>query len=217
MIDFSAARRHMIDGQLRPNRVISTVLLDAMGEVPREDFVPKAAKGVAYMDEDLPIGGDRFLLDPLTLARLIQAAVPGRDDTVLDIACTTGYSTAVLSRLSGSVIAIEQDDQMVDRARNALQGVGVENVQVFVAPLAEGYPKRAPYHVILINGAVEQVPDALFAQLAEGGRLATVIGTGPVGRATLFTKRRGIASPQILFDAGVPALKDFAKEPGFVF
>jgi protein-L-isoaspartate(D-aspartate) O-methyltransferase len=207
----------MVDGQLRPNRVIATALLDAMAEVPREDFVPKAAKGIAYMDEDLPVGGGRFLIDPLTLARLIQAAAPGRHDTVLDIGGATGYSTAVLSRLAGSVVAIEQDDQMVDRARNALQGVGVENVEVHVGPLADGYAKRAPYHVILIDGAVDQVPDKLLAQLAEGGRLATVVGTGPVGRATLITKRRGIPSSQILFDAAVPALKDFAKEPGFVF
>lgn len=217
MIDFTAARRHMIDGQLRPNRVTSAALLDAMAEVPREDFVPKASQGIAYVDEDLPVGDGRFLMEPLTLARLIQAAAPGKDDTVLDVGGATGYSTAVLSRLAGSVVAIEQDDKIVDRARNALQGVGVENVEVHVAPLAEGYPDRAPYHVILVNGAVDQVSDMLFAQLAEGGRLATVIGTGPVGRATLFTKRRGVAGPQVLFDAAVPALKDFLKEPGFVF
>ncbi len=217
MIDFSAARRHMIDGQLRPNRVTSTALLDAMAEVPREDFVPKAAKGIAYMDEDLPVGDGRFLVEPLTLARLIQAAAPGKHDTVLDVGGATGYSVAVLSRLAGAVVAIEQDDKMVDRSRNALQGVGVENVEVHVGALAEGYAERAPYHVILINGAVDQVPEKLLAQLAEGGRLATVIGTGPVGRATLFTKRRGVASSQVLFDAAVPALKDFAKEPGFVF
>ena len=217
MIDFSAARRHMVDGQLRPNRVVSTALLDAMAGVAREDFVPKAAKGIAYMDEDLPVGDGRYLLAPLTLARLIQAAAPGKHDTVLDIGGATGYSTGVLSRLAGTVISIEQDHPMVDRARNALQGVGVENVEVFVGPLAEGYVKRAPYHVILINGAVDEVPERLLAQLAEGGRLATVIGTGPVGRATLLTKRRGVTSAQILFDAAVPALKDFAKEPGFVF
>ncbi len=217
MIDFAAARRHMVDCQLRPNRVTSAALLDAMSEVAREEFVPAASKGIAYRDEDLPIGGGRFLLDPLTLARLIQAAAPGPTDTVLDIGGATGYSSAVLSRLASSVIAIEQDDPMVDRSRNALQGCAVENVQVFAGPLAAGYLKRAPYGVILVNGAVDEVPDALMSQLAEGGRLATVIGTGPVGRATLFTKRRGVASAQILFDAAVPALKDFAKEPGFVF
>ena len=186
MIDFSAARRHMVDGQLRPNRVVSPALLDAMADVAREDFVPKAAKGIAYMDEDLPVGDGRFLLAPLTLARLIQAAAPGKHDTVLDIGGATGYSTGVLSKLSGSVVLIEADHPMVDRARNALQGVGVENVEVHVGPLAEGFPKRAPFHVILINGAVDEVPERLLAQLAEGGRLATVIGTGPVGRATLL-------------------------------
>lgn len=217
MIDFSAARRHMVDGQLRPNRVVSPALLDAMADVAREDFVPKAAKGIAYMDEDLPVGDGRYLLAPLTLARLIQAAAPGSGDAVLDVAAATGYSSAVLARLAGSVIALEDDKALADQAAATLRDLAIANVQVVVGPLNEGHLKRAPYAVIIINGAVEHIPEALIAQLGEGGRLAAVVGTGPVGRATLLTKRRGQASSRVLFDAGVSPLPRFTKEAGFVF
>jgi protein-L-isoaspartate(D-aspartate) O-methyltransferase len=217
MIDFAAARRHMIDGQLRPNRVTSAALLDAMAEVPRELYVPTSARRIAYMDEDLPIGGGRFLIEPLTLARLVQAAEVQRHDTVLDVGTSTGYSSAVLARLAASVVSLEHDQTLADQAASMLKQRGVDTVQVVVGPLGEGHLKRAPYNVILVNGALDRAPDALLGQLAEGGRLVTVIGTGPVGRATLFTKRRGVATSRILFDAAVPALKDFAKEPGFVF
>lgn len=217
MIDFTAARRHMIDGQLRPSRVTWAALLDAMAEVPRERFVPPGVSGIAYVDEDLAIGNGRFLIEPLTLARLIQAAAPGPTDVVLDVGAATGYSTAVLARLAGTVVALEHDRPLADQAVATLKQLAVGNVQAVVGPLGDGHPRRAPYNVILINGAVEHVPDALMAQLGEGGRLATVIGSDPVGRATLFTKRRGVASSRILFDATAPVLKDLAKEPGFVF
>ena len=115
------------------------------------------------------------------------------------------------------MVAVEDDKSLADQAAETLKALGIENVQAVAGPLNEGYPKRAPYGVILINGAVEHIPDALLAQLGEGGRLAAVIGTGPVGRATLLTKLRGVASPRILFDAGVSPLKGFTKEAGFVF
>lgn len=217
MTDFSAARRHMVDGQLRTTKVTSPVLLDAMSELPREQFVPTASRGIAYIDEDLPIGSGRFLLDPLTLARLIQAAEPASTDTVLDVGCGTGYSSVVLARLAGSVAALEEEAGLAGEAEGLLKRLAVANVTVAIGPLAEGLPKRAPFNVILINGAVDQVPDRLVAQLAEGGRLAAVVGTGPVGRATLITKRRGVASTQILFDASAPPLKSFTREAGFVF
>jgi len=217
MIDFAAARRHMVDGQLRPNRVTGTGLLDAMGELPRELFVPPKARSIAYVDEDLALGGGRFLMEPLTFARLVQATAPQRHDTALDVGAATGYSSAVLARLCASVVALEHDKVLSDQAAATLAQLGIDTVQQVVGPLAEGHLKRAPYNVIVINGAIDQAPDALLAQLAEGGRLATVMGTGPVGRATLFTKRRGVASSRVLFDAVVAPLTDFAKEPGFVF
>ncbi|MBM3532142.1 MAG: protein-L-isoaspartate O-methyltransferase [Alphaproteobacteria bacterium] len=217
MIDFAAARRHMVDGQLRPNRVTSTGLLDAMGEVPRELFVPAGSRSIAYVDEDLALGNGRFLIEPLTFARLVQAAAPQRYDTALDVGGATGYSSAVLARLCASVVSLEHDKVLGDLAVAALRQLGIDTVEQVSGPLAEGHLKRAPYNVILINGAVDEAPAALLGQLAEGGRLASVIGTGPVGRATLFTKRRGVASPRVLFDAVVPPLKDFAREPSFVF
>ncbi|MBM3548400.1 MAG: protein-L-isoaspartate O-methyltransferase [Alphaproteobacteria bacterium] len=217
MIDFTAARRHMVDGQLRPSRVTMAGLLDAMAELPREQFVPAKSRGIAYVDEDLALGGGRFLIEALTFARLVQAAAPQRHDTALDVGAATGYSTAVLARLAASVVALEPDQALADKAAATLKLLGIDNFQPVAGPMAEGHLKRAPYNVILINGAIDQAPDALLAQLAEGGRLATVVGTGPVGRATLFTKRRGVASSRVLFDAVVAPLKDFAKEPGFVF
>jgi protein-L-isoaspartate(D-aspartate) O-methyltransferase len=217
MIDFTAARRHMVDGQLRPNRVTAPALLDAMAEVPREQFVPARSRAIAYADEDLALGGGRFLIEPLTFARLVQAAAPQKHDTVLDVGAGTGYSSAVLAKLTASVVALEHDKALADQAAETLKQLGIDRVQPASGPLAEGHLKRAPYNVILVNGAVDQMADELLGQLAEGGRLATVIGTGPVGRATLFTKRRGVATSRVLFDAVVAPLKDFAKEPGFVF
>jgi protein-L-isoaspartate(D-aspartate) O-methyltransferase len=217
MTDFAAARRHMIDGQLRTNRVTAPGLLDAMAAIPREEFVPPAERGIAYLDEDLRVGGGRCLIEPLVLARLIQAAAPQPQDTVLDIGMATGYSSAVLSRLAGQVIALDDDAALAEQARASLAKQGCGNVTVIAGPMAEGYIRRAPYGVILINGAVDEIPPALQAQLGEGGRLAAVLGTGPVGRATLFTKRHGIVAHRILFDATTPALKSFVKEPGFVF
>jgi protein-L-isoaspartate(D-aspartate) O-methyltransferase len=217
MTDFAAARRHMVDGQLRTTRVTSAALLDAMSAIPREEFVPQASRGIAYMDEDLPIGRGRCLMEPVTLARLIQAAAPEPQETVLDIGGATGYSSAILSRLAGNVVAVEDDAAFADQARAVLPRLGFANVSVVVGPLAEGHLKRAPYGVILINGAVDEIPAGLQAQMGEGGRLAAVVGTGSIGRATLFTRRHGVVSGRILFDAAVPTLKSFAKQPGFVF
>jgi protein-L-isoaspartate(D-aspartate) O-methyltransferase len=217
MTDFAAARRHMIDGQLRPSRVTAPALLDAMAEIPREAFVGPGERGLAYADEDLPVGRGRHLMEPLVLARLIQAAAPQPQDTVLDVGVATGYSSAVLSRLAAQVVALEEDAAFAEQARDTLARLGCANVTVVGGPLAEGFIRRAPYGVILINGAVDEIPSGLQAQLGEGGRLATVVGTGSMGRATLFTKRHGILSHRILFDAATPALKSFVKDPGFVF
>jgi protein-L-isoaspartate(D-aspartate) O-methyltransferase len=188
MSDFAAARRHMIDGQLRPSRVTAPALLDAMAEIPREEFVLPAERGIAYHDEDLRVGQGRFLMEPLVLARLIQAAAPLPQDTVLDIGMATGYSSAVLSRLAAQVVALDDDSGLADRARATLTRLGCSNVTVATGPLAEGFIRRAPYGVILINGAIDEVPPALQAQLGEGGRLAAVVGTGSIGRATIFTR-----------------------------
>jgi protein-L-isoaspartate(D-aspartate) O-methyltransferase len=220
MIDFAKARRAMVDSQLRPTDVIDRQLLTAMLDVPRERFVPAELAGVAYLDRDLPVDAKRALLKPMVLARMIQAAEVASHDRVLDVACGSGYSSAVLARLAASVTALEDD---ADRARRCgenlaqLTGPGSGNVAGACGPLEAGWPAGAPYDVILVNGACETEPQGLLRQLNEGGRLVAIIGTAPVGKATLFRKDHGEIGSRPLFDAMAPALPAFAQAPAFVF
>jgi protein-L-isoaspartate(D-aspartate) O-methyltransferase len=220
MMDFAIARRAMVDSQLRPSDVTDQELLAAMLEIPRERFVPAGLAGVAYLDRDLPVDPKRALLKPMVLARMIQAAGLQTGERVLDVACGTGYSSAILARLSASVTALEDD---ADRARRCgeifaqLTPLGTGNVVAVGGPLEAGWPAGAPYDVILVNGACETEPHGLIRQLAEGGRLIAVMGTGPIGKATLFRKDHGEIGSRPLFDAAAPALPAFAKAPAFVF
>ncbi|MGB8275773.1 MAG: protein-L-isoaspartate O-methyltransferase [Alphaproteobacteria bacterium] len=218
MMDFALARRYMVDSQIRTNRVTDGNLLTVLAQVPRELFVPDRLRGVAYVDEDLTIKPGRCLMEPMVLARLIQTARIGPSDRVLDIGCATGYSTAVLGRLAGTVIAVESDPELAARATELLGQLGVDNATVIVAPMTQGYSKGAPYDAIVINGSVPRIADSIAAQLAEGGRLAAVISDGPgMGHGTLMTKTRGVLAARPVFDAGTPPLPGFEMERGFVF
>jgi protein-L-isoaspartate(D-aspartate) O-methyltransferase len=220
MIDFVQARRMMVDCQLRPTDVTDRELLAALMVMPRERFVPADLESVAYLDRDLPVDPKRALLKPMVLARMIQAAELKTTDRVLDVACGTGYSSAIMARLSTTVTALEDD---ADRARRCgdilarLTPLGSGHVTVVCGPLDAGWPGAAPYDVILVNGACEAEPQGLLRQLAEGGRLVAVMGTGPDGKATLFRKDHGEVGSRALFDAAAPALPVFAKAPAFVF
>ncbi len=217
-MNHTLARRKMVENQLRANRVTEDNLVQAMGELPRERFVPAPQAGIAYVDEDLAIAPGRYLLDPMVLGRLVQALEVRPADMVLDLACATGYSTAVLARLGGTVVAVEPDKALAALANETLNALSVDNAVVVEGEVAQGYPKQAPYDAILINGAVAAVPPALLEQLAEGGRLVTVVKDGPgLGRATLYRKLGGLAGHRVLFDAGTPLLPGFARQPGFVF
>ena len=218
MIDFTTARRHMVGSQIRTNRVTDPDLLAVLGQMPRELFVPEQLRGVAYVDEDLPVKPGRYLMEPMVLARLLQTAEVGPSDRVLDVGCATGYSTAVLGRLAGSVVAVESDPELAARATELLAQLSIDNATVVVGPLAQGHAKQAPYDVILIGGSVPRVPEALAAQLAEGGRLVAVLSDGAgMGRGTLMTKTKGVLSDRTVFDAATPSLAGFAPERGFVF
>jgi protein-L-isoaspartate(D-aspartate) O-methyltransferase len=220
MIDFAKARRAMVDSQLRPTDVTDREVLAAMLEVPRERFVPAEHAGVAYLDRDLPVDPKRALLKPMVLARMIQAAELKTEDRVLDVACGTGYSSAILARLSASVTALEDDAERARRCGDNLAqftALGTGNVTGACGPLEAGWPAGAPYDAILVNGACETEPQTLIRQLNEGGRLIAIIGTGPVGKATLFRKDHGEIGSRPLFDALAPALPAFAKAPAFVF
>jgi protein-L-isoaspartate(D-aspartate) O-methyltransferase len=216
MIDFAVARRNMVASQIRTNQVTDTALLAAFGDIPRERFVPDQLRGVAYVDDDLPLKKGRFLMEPLVLAKLLQLAQVQPNEIVLDIGCATGYSTAVLARIANTVVALESDAELAARATATLSELGADNAVVVVAPLAEGYAKQGPYDVIVFGGALPHIPEAIARQLAEGGRLVAVVGEG-TGRGTLMTKNRGILASRPAFDAATPVLPDFAPEQGFVF
>lgn len=219
MTDFALARRNMIDGQLRPNRVTNAQLLVALSEVPRERFLPEALRSVAYADDDVPLGNGRFLLEPMVLARLIQSLQSRPDDRVLVVASGRGYGAALLARLVNSVVAVESDPALAAAADQVAKELGLANVRQAVGDLEAGAAASGPYDAILIEGAVRQVPRAIFDQLAEGGRLATVVaGVGGVsGAAQLFVKEGGIVSGRPLFDAGTPILPGFTPPARFTF
>jgi len=175
VMDYAHARQNMIDCQIRPNGVIDAALLDAMGSIPRELFVPAGRKGLAYLDEDLAIGGGRYLLDPTVTARLLQALDLRPGDVVLEIGSGTGYVTSVLAKLVNTVVAIEEDEGLAAKAQEVIQQLGIDNTVTISRKLTEGYAEQAPFDAILINGAVAEVPEALIAQLGDEGRLATVV------------------------------------------
>lgn len=218
MVDFAAARLNMVESQLRTNKVTDLRLLAAFETVPRELFVPEPLRGIAYIDEDVALGGGRFVMEPRVLARLLQAAQPGPEDVALDLGCASGYATAILSRLVATVVALEDDAALAAAANRTLGELEIDNAVVVEGRLTEGYPKQAPYNVILLGGAVAEVPAAIADQLAEGGRLVTVVSAGPgLGRATLMRRDGGVISSRILYDAALPVLPGFEAEPGFVF
>jgi protein-L-isoaspartate(D-aspartate) O-methyltransferase len=223
MIDFERLRQSMVDSQIRPRDVTDSRLLTAMLELPRERFVPPERRALAYLDEDLvvrtaaPGRPPRYLMEPIVLARLIQALALDAGDRVLDVGCATGYSAALLACIAGEVVALEEDAELAAHARASLAELRLSNVQVVDGPLPEGHAPRAPYPAILLGGAVGLVPERLLSQLAEGGRLAAVVRDGAMGRAILYRRIAGAISSRPLFDAAVPMLPGFEAPQGFVF
>lgn len=216
-MDFEAARRAFVAGQVRTNDVTDKRLQGALGDVPREEFVPRTSRGVAYAEADVEIAPGRFLLEARDFSKLVQAARVRPGDVVLDVGCGTGYSSAVLSRLAETVIGLEADSDLAKRATETLSAHGYDNAVVVEGPLEKGAAKHGPYDAILLNGSVPDLPESLFTQLAEGGRMALILGNAAWGRAHLVEKRGGKPSRLSLFDAAAPALPGFAKAPVFEF
>lgn len=221
MSDFAALRRTMVDGQVRTADVTDLRLLAVMLDLPRERFVPAAKAELAYLDRDIPVSGAdrpvRWLLKPMVLAKLIQAAAIGETEQVLDVGCATGYSSALLGRLAGGVVALEEDMALAQKATENIAALGAANVQVAIGALAAGWPAGGPYDAILLEGASEVLPQALLGQLKEGGRLVCVLGRGPAGKAMLYHARAGEFSGRPIFNAAAPLLPGFAETPEFVF
>ncbi len=221
MTDFATMRRMMVDGQIRPSDITDPRLIDAMMQIPREDFLPAGKAGLAYLDQDLAVGGEggaiRRLLKPMVLAKMIQALDLEEDDRVLDVGCLTGYSSAVLGRLAGSVVALEEDTFLVSEARANLAKVGAGNVKVVQGRLVEGYRADVPYDAVLVNGAVENRPENLLRQLRDGGRLVCIQGGGPAAKAMLYRLDLGDVGGRPIFDATAPVLPGFAAAKAFIF
>jgi protein-L-isoaspartate(D-aspartate) O-methyltransferase len=219
MIDFATARRMMVDGQVRTADVNEPRLLSALYELPREHFLPERNASLAYLDIDAPVGEGqgRRLLKPMVFAKLAQLAEIGEGDRVLDVGCATGYSSAVLGHMAGAVIGLEEDPALARLATSNLLAVRLPDVKVVVGPLATGWPSEGPYDAIVLEGATEVVPELLFQQLKDGGRLTCVLGRGPDGKGMLYRSVDGEVSGRPMFDAAAPLLPGFAKPPQFVF
>jgi len=222
MTDFAAARRIMVDGQVRTADVTDPRLLVAMLELPREPFFPEDKVSLAYLDRDVAVSDPgqpvRRLLKPMVLAKLIQAAGVAETDRVLDVGCATGYSTALLARLAGAVIGLEEDAALARRAADALSGTGSPAAaKIVTGPLSRGWAGEGLYDAIVIEGSVEMVPAVLFDQLKEGGRLVCVLGRGPACKAMLYRRIEGELSGRVVFDAAAAPLPGFVKPQEFVF
>ena len=214
---FASARKTMVDCQLRPSKVTDQFILDAFMTIPREDFVGKQQRALAYVDEDLPLSGGRCLMEPMVLARLLQALEIRPDDSVLIVGAGCGYGTAVAAKLAGSVIAIETRANLVDKAQDVLVSIGIDNAAIVKSRLVDGYPEEGPYDRILIEGGVETVPDSLLNQLTPKGRLAAIYRKPghPVGVASVWTRSGKEFTRTPLFDARVPNLDEFNTKVEF--
>lgn len=215
--DFTQRRRMMVDTQVRPSDVTKYPIIDAMLRVPREAYVPAGKVEAAYMGENVTLGAGRVLLEARTLAKMLDAIELSRSDAVLDIGCGLGYSAAVIAEMVDAVVAIEEDAAMAAAAEATLAAQGILNVAVVRAPLKDGAPKHGPYDAILVEGAVEVMPDAILAQLKDGGRIAAIFADGALGVVRIGYKIDGAMSWRFAFNAGAPVLPGFGKAQAFAF
>lgn len=217
-VEASGSRRKaMVEGQILPNNVTDERIAEAFLDVPREPYVPNSLRAVAYVDEDLQIADGRYLLAPVVLARMLQAAAIGPDDAVLDVGCASGYSTAIISRLASAVVALECDPELAAWANRVLGETGADNAAVVEGTLEDGCADQGPYNAIIVNGGCALSPDTLTEQLAEGGRLVLVERDGQVGCARLYRRQDGVVSHTELFDAQVPILPGLEVAATFQF
>jgi protein-L-isoaspartate(D-aspartate) O-methyltransferase len=219
MHDFAAYRRNMIESQIRTNQVTDGAVLAAFAEIPREAFVPAQLAGVSYIDESVPLGSGRYLVEPMVSARLVQALDIQPTDKALVVGTCTGYMAAILARLAAKVVTLESDTALAAQASKNLRTLAADNVNVELGSLPNGHTLGAPYDVILCDGAIAQVPNALRDQLKEGGRFAAVItrADGAAGQGVIMLKSGGTLSKRVLFDAVTPLLPGCGPQPAFVF
>jgi protein-L-isoaspartate(D-aspartate) O-methyltransferase len=221
MTDFAVLRQRMVDNQVRTSGVTDHDVIDTFLTVPRELFVSAADRPFAYADRELPLpssaGGGRTTMPPAQLARMVQLLPLPTDGKAMVVGCGGGYSVAILARLAGQVIAVEEDPTLAAAASEALRASGSVNARVAPARLVEGFAAEAPYDAILVDGAVEFMPEALIGQLAPGGALAAILREGGTSRAMLYERVGGEAARWPHFDAWAGLLPGFVRKPQFVF
>ncbi len=217
--DFAQARDNMVDGQVRPNRVTDPRVIQAMRRLPRERFVPPGAAALAYSDEDVPLGGGRYLIEPMVIARLVQALRLRAGERVLVAAAGTGYGAALVAACGAQATALEEDEALLAVAQSLLAELA-PSVRVVIGPIGEGLAQGEPWDAILLDGAVRAIPPALCQQVGAGGRLATVI-TPPQGSGYAVlaepSLRPGELRAQPLFDCATPPLPSLLPGPAFQF
>jgi protein-L-isoaspartate(D-aspartate) O-methyltransferase len=215
MTDFASRRTMMVDAQIRPSDVTKFPIIDAMLAIPREEFLPAEKQEAAYLGENIDLGGNRVLLEPRTLAKMLDALDIQPDELVLDIGAAQGYSAAVAARLAEAVIAVEEDSALISEAQSQLTQVGADNVVLHEAKLIEGAPEHGPYDVILVQGAVEHLPEAITDQLKDGGRIAALFVEGRLGTVKIGYRIDGQITWRFGFNAGAPILPGFEKHQAF--
>ena len=205
----------MVDTQVRPSDVTKFPIIDAMLNVAREDFVPADKRDAAYADANIDLGGGRVVLDPRTMAKMLEAVDIHPDEMVLDVGAGLGYSSALAGRLGEAVIALEDDEDRVAAAGNLLAEAGIDNAAAVHGTLTEGAAQHGPYDVILIEGAVERIPDTLTAQLKDGGRIAAIFAEGALGSVRVGYMIDGEVSWRFAFNAGAPVIPGFEARRAF--
>lgn len=214
------AREHMVESQLMPNGVTDEKLLKAYQEIPREHFVPESKSSVAYVDEDIMIGENRFIMEPAVHARMVQALNLGPEDVVLDVACATGYSSAVLSYMAKTVVSLTNDASILQQAKKNWEALSIYNIVCFEGDLSKCNPEYAPYDAIIFNGSLPELPKSCLDMLNTGGRLVYIErrAKNETGRAKLIHKLdNDKLSTLTLFDASTPYLPGFEPKEDFVF
>ena len=215
MTDYKTRRKIMVDTQIRPSDVTKFPIIDAFLSVPKEKFVPDGKREAAYIGENFQIGPSRIILEPRTLAKLLDALDIHNDELVLDVGSGLGYSAAVISLIAQVVIAVEDDSSLASEAAEILSEIGMDNVVVQVAKLEDGAPEHGPYDVIILQGGVEEIPTSILKQLKNGWRIGAIFIEKGLGTAKIGFKLNNIITWRYSFNAAAPILQGFFKQKDF--
>ena len=218
-MDFKIARKNMVENQIRANKVTSLNVINAFLDIPREKFVPDALQEISYVDEDIQLSRNRFMMKPMILARLFQSLNLKGNENILHVGSNSGYGSAILSRMCSSVISLESDKKLFETSIHTFSNMGFDNVVPLHGSMENGVEKEAPFDIIFIEGSIETEPKSLFGQLNENGKLIAIIRPAniKIGKAKLFFKISNEIGLENLFDAQVSKLSIFKSKTKFSF